>query len=233
MNSFDSSIISFLNHFAHRSVVFDVLVRLLSDNYLLKGGFIVALIYWAWFRPGPNQAESRRYLLCGVVACLLSVVVARALAHELPFRDRPMRASALRLQQPYGDPDPDLMNWSSFPSDHAAVFFALATSIFFAWRAAGILALCHVFFFICLPRIYLGYHYPTDILAGALIGIGLTCISLLVVVRKTVERAANSWLEASPGSFYACMFFMAFQISTLFEPLRDVVHVFYRFFHPR
>jgi undecaprenyl-diphosphatase len=163
----------------------------------------------------------------------LAVVVARALSHELPFRDRPMRASAIYLQQPYGDPDPDLMNWSSFPSDHAAVFFALATSIFFAWRAAGILALCHVFFFICLPRIYLGYHYPTDILTGALIGIGLTCISLLVVVRKTVERVANSWLEASPGSFYACMFVMAFQISTLFEPLRDVVHVFYRFFHPR
>jgi hypothetical protein len=26
---------------------------------------------------------------------------------------------------------------------------------------------------------------------------------------------------------------MAFQISTLFEPLRDIVHTFYRFFYPR
>jgi undecaprenyl-diphosphatase len=233
MNSFDSSIISFLNQFAHRSAIFDVLVRLLSDNYLLKGGFIVALIYWAWFRPGSNQAESRRYLLCGLVACLLSVFVARALAHELPFRDRPMRVSSLHLQQAYGDPDPDLMNWSSFPSDHAAVFFALATSIFLAWRAAGILAFFHVFFFICLPRIYLGYHYPTDILVGALIGIGLASLALLAVVRKSLERLAKPWLEASPGSFYACMFFMAFQISTLFEPLRDIVHTFYRFFYPR
>lgn len=101
----------------------------------------------------------------------------------LPFRPRPMTVAALHFQTPFGASDHGLINWSSFPSDHAAVFFALATSIFFVWRAAGIAALVYVFLFIAMPRLYLGFHYPTDILGGALIGIALAFIARAKVFR--------------------------------------------------
>jgi undecaprenyl-diphosphatase len=100
MNPFDTSIVSFVNRFAQHSRVFDYFVYLLSDNHLLKGGVVVALIWWAWFRPNPYQMESRKYLLCGIVACLLSVVVARGLADLLPYRERPFAAAALHFQTP-------------------------------------------------------------------------------------------------------------------------------------
>jgi undecaprenyl-diphosphatase len=232
MNPFDTSIVSFVNRFAHHSWVFDSFVYMLSDNHLLKGGVVVALIWWSWFRPNPNQVESRRYLLWGIVACLLSVVVARALANLLPFRERPFAAAALHFQSPYGHGDEGLIHWSSFPSDHAAVFFALATSIFFAWRAAGIVALCHVFLFICLPRLYLGLHYPTDLLTGALIGIALASIARVRVVRESIGRFAMPWLEHSPGSFYACLFVMTLQIATLFQSMREIAHFFFWLFRP-
>lgn len=228
MNPFDSSIVSFVNRFAHHSWVFDTFVHLLSDTHLLKGGLVAALIWWAWFRPGVHQLDSRKYLLCGILACLLSVVFARMLANSVPFRERPIAAAAaLHFQPPYGHSDEDLIHWSSFPSDHAAVFFALATSILFAWRAAGIVALFHVFFFICLPRLYLGLHYPSDLLVGALIGIVMASFARVQPVREAVGRLAFPWLEKSPGTFYACLFILTLQIVTIFQSMREILHFFY------
>lgn len=225
MNPFDSTIIRFLNGFAHHSVIFDNIVNVL-DTPLLKGGVVAALIWWAWFRSDANQIKNRHNLLWGIVACLLCIVVARTLAKSLPYRERPLRNPAIHFQLPYGDNAEVLINWSAFPSDHAAVFFALATSIFFAWRTAGIFAFCHVFFIICLPRIYMGYHHPTDILGGAAIGIAVAYLGHLESVRKAVSRIATPWLEGSPGSFYACLFIMAFQIATLFEGMRRIAQFF-------
>ncbi len=227
MNHFDSSIITFVNGFAHHSWVFDTFVNMLSDNNLLKGGVIVALIWWAWFRPNVDVAETRQYLLCGILACLLSVFVARALANSLPFVPRPMSVATLHFQAPYGQSNEDLINWSAFPSDHAAVFFALAASIFFAWRPAGILAFCHVIFFICLPRLYLGFHAPSDLLAGAAIGIVITWLICTRPIRAWMGRTVLPWLDRSPGLFYSGLFIMTFQIVTLFQSMRAISHFFY------
>jgi undecaprenyl-diphosphatase len=229
MNSFDSSIISFLNGFARHSQSFDTFVHMLSDNELLKGGVIAAIIWWTWFRPHPNKTDHRHYLLCGIIACLFSVVMARTLANTLPYRERPLRNPAAHFQVPYGVSQEELIDWSSFPSDHAAVFFALATAIFLAWRAAGIVAFFHVVLFICLPRVYLGFHYPTDILAGAAIGITIAWVASIDAVRKTLARFAMPWLERSPSTFYACLFILTFQIATLFESMRHVSHFFFQF----
>jgi undecaprenyl-diphosphatase len=226
MNSFDSSIISFLNGFAHHFQSFDTFVIMLSKNDLLKGGAVVALVWWAWFRPSINRNDNRHYLLCGIIACVLSVGVARTLAHVLPYRERPLRTPAVHFQKPYGTDDQYLINWSAFPSDHAAIFFALAMAILFTWRAAGIVALCHVLVFICLPRIYLGFHYPTDILAGAAIGIAIASLSRFLVVREAVARFAVPWLKDSPATFYACLFILTFQIATIFESTRAIGHFF-------
>jgi undecaprenyl-diphosphatase len=59
---------------------------------------------------------------------------------------------------------------ASFPSGHAAFFFAIATLVFLYNKKTGI------FFFvfallISLARIFCGIHWPLDILAGAIIGI--------------------------------------------------------------
>lgn len=58
----------------------------------------------------------------------------------------------------------------SFPSGHTGISFAAAAALYFAgnrlWKPAGILAVL-----IAVSRLYLYVHYPTDVLAGALIGI--------------------------------------------------------------
>ena len=71
---------------------------------------------------------------------------------------------------------------ASFPSGHAAFFFALATGVYFLNKKAGIF-----FFFsgilIGLSRIFCGLHWPSDILAGALLGIILVLLLRTLILR--------------------------------------------------
>lgn len=58
----------------------------------------------------------------------------------------------------------------SFPSDHATLAFAIAGTLAFAlphrrWQFFTVAAL------IALGRVMVGVHYPTDVLAGALVGL--------------------------------------------------------------
>lgn len=59
---------------------------------------------------------------------------------------------------------------SSFPSGHAAFFFGLSTIVYFYNKKAGILFLIGSFL-ICLARVFVGVHWPSDVLAGAVVGI--------------------------------------------------------------
>ena len=59
---------------------------------------------------------------------------------------------------------------ASFPSGHAAFFFALSTLIYFYNKKTGILFLI-ASFLISISRVFCGIHWPFDILAGALVGI--------------------------------------------------------------
>jgi len=157
-------------------------------------------------------------LLFGISAGFLALLAAPVLATVLPFRERPLRNPLLHFQLPYGVTETTLLGWSSFPSDHAVLYFALATTLVFVSRCVGIFALVHAVFVISLPRIYIGIHYPTDLVAGALIGSGAAALGKIARVRTAVVGPLLQWLRKYPGLFYACFFAASFQIATGFGP---------------
>ncbi|MGB9628375.1 MAG: phosphatase PAP2 family protein [Thermodesulfobacteriota bacterium] len=60
----------------------------------------------------------------------------------------------------------------SFPSAHAAFSFMMA-SVLSHWFPRLRIIFYTLAGFICWTRIYLGLHYPTDVIAGALLSLGI------------------------------------------------------------
>ena len=227
MREFDHWIIVFCNQFAHRWQTFDSIVVFFSDSDLVKGGVMIAGLWWAWFWPSTNLRLNRSYLLSALLGAVIALFVARILAHTLPLRSRPILDPSLHFRVPFGAPDQSNWTiWSSFPSDHAALFFALLTGIWITCRRAGLVLLGYVLIVISLPRMYIGIHYPTDILAGAALGIFSVLICSWSKIRNLWTERVLNWMDRSPAPGYALLFLITFEIATLFWDIRTFLYIF-------
>jgi undecaprenyl-diphosphatase len=223
VNSFDAAIIHFSNRFAQHSWIFDHAVSNVAENAIFKGLLAMAVFWWLWFRGGnARNEEDRRLLLFGLLSSCLGLMIARILAWSLPFRERPLHSPWLHFQIPFGVDPTSLIGWSSFPSDHATLYFALAITFFYVSRTIGIAALVYTAIVVCLPRIYLGIHYPTDILVGALLGIGVGSLGGFQKLRNQVTGPFWQWLEKNQASFYAFLFVWSFSLADQFDNLRTL-----------
>ena len=221
MNTFDVTIIHFFNGFACRSAILDQ--ALSTRNVLVIGGVPMAFFWQAWILYSGADSEKRQVLVAGIVDCVFALFVARVLALSLPFRSRPFNTPALHFHLPVGVDPTAFIHWSSFPSDRATLFFCVATILWFVSRWLGTVVICYTVFAICLPAIYSGVHYPTDLIAGAALGIGIACLCKSAKFTAFVARPALSWLNTNPGSFHFVLFLWTFEIAELFTSLRHIV----------
>lgn len=221
MNAFDAGVLQALNRGARQSVAFDHFVHWLSFHPIAKGCVVVAVLVALWCgSPAALLARRRAVLIVTLIAALVAELVARVLALTLPFRLRPMHNPDFVFTLPDGMYERDLDGWSAFPSDHAVLYFAVATGVWCASRRAG--AWLYVFsaVVICLPRLYLGLHHPTDLLGGALLGVAFGAAFQQSVVRDRVARPFLAWQARSPYTFYAFGWYFLFEVAHMFQDLR-------------
>ena len=71
-------------------------------------------------------------------------------------------------------------------------------------------------------RIYLGMHYPTDIVASFCLAAAFVWLLEPGAVFGSGSSAPTKWEATSAPSFYMCAFFASYQMTTTFQDLRDL-----------
>ena len=173
----DADIVLWLNQWAGRSAFLDATVKLVVSDYFVPVSMSLCLLAM-WFVGKDSQARDAHQR--AVLTALIAVAFANLLVlilNQHYFRDRPFvdHEVTLLFYQPTD---------SSFPANPAAVSFAMAASMLLGSRKLG-LVLFGAATLWGLSRIYSGLFYPSDVIAGGLIGVGMS--QLVAVALRLIE----------------------------------------------
>ena len=171
-----------LNNLAGKSQFFDNAVVFLASYF----PYILIVLFLAILFFSQHQKLEKLEILLTIG---ISSIVARFGITEIIrfFYHRPRPFLDLPVHQLLTD------NAWSFPSGHAAFFFAMATATYLYNKKWGVLFFIGAIL-ITVSRVIAGIHYPSDIIGGALIGIAVACVTYYLV-RKIVypHRVENAY----------------------------------------
>jgi undecaprenyl-diphosphatase len=207
-----------LNHYVSPVPFVNDSIWRVSELPILTGALFLSLFWYLWFEAGSDEVRAR--LLLGLSAAVTAVILSRGLQVMLPVHARPLHNPMSGFDIPPGVNPALLKGWSSFPSDHACVYFALTTVIWRQSRVLGLFALLSTLLG-SLPRIYFGFHYPTDVALGALLGI----VWVVLIEDYGPEKLARRVVLVEHhklGLFYFFGFLFSYEVATLFKDIRQI-----------
>lgn len=177
MNAFDLSLFHWLNGFAgHERSLDDLMIAAAKYSPFVIAAVLLAC--WATWRPAWQRAAA----LAGLAA-LLALGVGQLIGAAFP-RARPYQVTTATVLVTHA---PD----TSFPSDHATLCLAVAVLLWTVSRRLG-LALGVFSLLVLIARVYIGVHYPTDVIGGALLGAGGAWVTLRLARTPMIARALDT-----------------------------------------
>jgi undecaprenyl-diphosphatase len=145
---------------------------------------VVALAAATWFFARPGGSIRSKLAAASAGAATVLALIANAVLGHLWYHPRPFvhdpRDTVLLVHHGADN---------SFPSDHTSVAFAIAFAVLAFHRRLGLLLVLAATG-VGLARIFVGVHYPVDVAAGALVGLGAALI-VTTAGRRYVEWAVR------------------------------------------
>jgi undecaprenyl-diphosphatase len=177
----DYSLFVEINNLAVTHKLFNPMMVFLSQygEYLFYLGII---LYW-FSRSPKNRRMVSEALLSASIALGINAIIG-----VFFYRDRPfVHHHVNQLIQHAAN--------ASFPSDHATGAFVIATAIWMFRKRDGWLWLL-LAFGISISRIWTGVHYPSDVLAGMIIGISSAKVIHGLLIRlKRMDQLLNTCIS--------------------------------------
>lgn len=139
---------------------------------------VVAIVgLWLFARPGGSR-RWKHAATYGLASAAVALLANQVLSH-IWNRTRPFVHHRAHV---FGTHAAD----SSFPSDHASASFAIAAAVLaFSPLVGGLFLAAAVL--ISLGRLFIGVHYPTDVLAGVLVGVA-SALAVRMLLRPLLDR---------------------------------------------
>lgn len=145
---------------------------------------IVAIVALTFLVPwGARTLERRTGAVLATASAGLALLIAQPIANAVD-RARPF------VTHPHAELLIKHANDAGFPSDHATGAFALAMGLWLYDRVIGGVALV-LAAIVAFARVYVGAHYPSDVVAGALLGIAVALVLQFTPLRVVIARIAT------------------------------------------
>lgn len=166
-----------------------------NDGVVLFGVLLVVGALWA---RRVSLLLLVRSVLAGV-GVLLAVAVNQPIVAAVDAR-RPFEVYPHALVLVHRSTDP------SFPSDHATMAGAVAVGLFLVNRRLGAVAAA-LALLMAVTRVYVGAHFPLDVVAGLLLGGAVAALVQLPARRLAASSAArrlsDTWVTGPPRTMDA------------------------------
>jgi undecaprenyl-diphosphatase len=182
--SFDLVLFRLLNGWAGRDVALDATFIFGAQHLIwIMAALIVAYVAAAW---RTDHFEGRVENAWHVAVSVAIAFAAEQLIGFFWFRLRPFVAldGVTKLIEKSAEE-------KSFPSGHATAAFAIAFGLLVHNRRWG-WAMVAAAAWVAVSRVFVGVHYPSDVLAGAVVG------GLAALVTRPVRKAVEPYLELFP-----------------------------------
>jgi membrane-associated phospholipid phosphatase len=235
LSGFDRTLLYGLNEWASSSLLISYAARIVN---LTIAPVIACSLVSLWFADSDRHTWVRNKLLVFMISLAPTYLIARLIAQSVVLRPRPL--IALSLSKPrsmtyetwYKDKS-IFTGMGSFPSDHAALVTMFTVILFSIDRRLGYVGLTYLFVVGAL-RVSLGYHWPSDMVGGAVLGglLGYLALRLEQRFRVGISNSIKR-VEMHASLIYPFGFLFLFEFANGFRHLRKISYdlLKYRLFH--
>ena len=170
-----------VNQFAANTPQLHAPMRLFAQyGVVLFAGMLLVGWWWARRDPDPHKVAAALWAPVGVlVAVGLNQPLVNHFREARPYSVYPHALVLVARSHDY-----------SFPSDHAVMAGAVAAGLLVAHRRLGAVAVLAALLMAC-ARVYVGAHFPLDVVIGLLFGAGVTLTGFLLLRSLLISLVAR------------------------------------------